>query len=120
MPNPVSLISLFSSLVFSSIKNLFKLKNRKMATPILTPSQVLGNYYLDTRWHLLETAAMLDRAQRGEAAHPEDESMKTDPRAQLLREALDVLASDSAEPNRTERLLMIFTKLDPKNEERKD
>ena len=91
-----------------------------MATSILTPSQVLGNYYLDTRWHLLETAAMLDRAQRGEAAHPEDESMKTDPRVQLLREALDVLASDSAEPNRTERLLMIFTKLDPKNEERKD
>ena len=102
-------------------QNPFQVKyNRKMATSILTPSQVLGNYYLDTRWHLLETAAMLDRAQRGEAAHPEDESMKTDLRAQLLREALDVLASDSAEPNRTERLLMIFTKLDPKNEERKD
>jgi len=93
-----------------------------MTTSILTPSQVLANYYLDTRWHLLETAAMLDRAQRGEAAHPEDASMKTDLRAELLREALNVLASDSPEPNRTERLLMIFTRLDPKQREaeRKD
>lgn len=88
---------------------------------VLSPKRVLDLYYLDTRWHLLEIAAMLDRAQRGEAAVPEDASFSAsnagDLRAKLLREALQVLASDSAEPDRTERLLMLFTKMDPKMRE---
>lgn len=81
---------------------------------ILSPQKALNAYYLDTRWHILEIAAMLDRVQRGEIAYPEDETMKTDLRASILSRALVILASDSPEPNRTERLLTLFTELDPK------
>lgn len=81
---------------------------------ILSPQKVLNAYYLDARWHLLEIGAMLDRAQRGETAFPDEDSMNSDLRAALLREALQLLASDSPEPNRTERLLTLFTRLDPK------
>ncbi len=88
--------------------------NAASAVKILSPQKVLNAYYLDTRWRLLETAAMLDRLQRGEIAYPEDESAKTDLRANILFRALAILASDSAEPNRTERLLTLFTELDPK------
>ncbi len=83
---------------------------------ILSPKQVLNTYYLDTRWHLLEVAAMLDRAQRAETAWSEDDTLKTDLRASLLRQALEILASDSPEPNRAERLLGLFTQLDPKQQ----
>ncbi len=107
----------------------FEATNRNQ---VLTPKRVLDLYYLDVRWHLLEIAAMLDRAQRGAAAHPEDASFSAsnagsgsnsasnsgsnsgDLRAELLREAISLLALDSAEPNRTERLLTLFTKMDPK------
>ncbi len=81
---------------------------------ILSPKQVLNTYYLDARWHLLEVAAMLDRAQRAETAWSEDDVLKTDIRASLLHQALEILASDSQEPNRAERLLHLFTQLDPK------
>ena len=81
---------------------------------ILTPKQVFDMYYLDVRWHLLEVGAMLDRVDRGNAAHPDTAATGTDLRPELLREALAVLASDSPEPNRVERMQNIFTKMDPK------
>lgn len=70
----------------------------------MEPKEILENYYLDTRWHLLEVAAMLDRLQRAGGSQ--------ELRKQLLDEALALLASETAEPNRTERLLNLFSKLD--------
>ncbi|MDO4570508.1 MAG: hypothetical protein Q4D38_09005 [Planctomycetia bacterium] len=84
---------------------------------ILSPKQVLDMYYLDTRWHLMEIGAMLDRAERGAAAHPDDTSLVTDLRAEILREALALLATPSPEPNRAERLGTLFTKLDLRHPE---
>jgi len=87
-------------------------KEGNSSISVLSPQKVLDLYYLDTRWHILEIGAMLDRMQRGEIAHPDDEASRTDLRAELLREALQILASDSREPDRAERLLTLFTKLD--------
>lgn len=103
-----------SSISFRKGKSMTASQKTAGAVKILSPQKVLNAYYLDTRWHLLEVAAMLDRSQRAQLAYPEDETMGTDLRAELLRRALTILASDSPEPNRAERLLTLFTELDPK------
>lgn len=82
---------------------------------ILSPQRVLDLYYLDTRWHLLEIAAMLDRADRSAKVHVDAPSLKSDLRKQLLQEAVNLLADVSFQGNRTERLLEIFSRLDSKN-----
>lgn len=97
------------------------LKNERTSlmtkSEILSPQRVLDLYYLDTRWHLLEIAAMLDRADRGAVAHQDAPSLETDLRMQLLREAIQILATPSFQGNRTERLLEIFSRLDAKNQQ---
>jgi|TARA_B110000444_G_C18418869_1_gene401475 CRISPR/Cas system-associated protein Cas7 (RAMP superfamily) len=77
---------------------------------MLTPKKTLDTYYLEARRDLLEVAAMLDRYDRsveqvGEKA--EDES-----RLNSLLEALALLSEKNhAEANRTEQLLVHFSKV---------
>lgn len=77
---------------------------------MLTPKKTLDTYYLEARRDLLEVAAMLDRYDRsvvqvGEKA--EDES-----RLNSLLEALALLSEKNhAEVNRTEQLLVHFSKV---------
>ena len=84
-----------------------------MESEVLTPKKVLEMYYLDTRWHVLEIAAMLDRLDRSGIAYPDGTAgVENDLRNTILREALELLARPAAEPNRAERLLNLFSRLD--------
>lgn len=76
---------------------------------MLTPKQVLDLNYLEVRCMLVETAASLDRFDRaveasGEAASPAEQAQ-----LDLLYQALSLLAARNAAPNRSERLLQLFT-----------
>lgn len=73
---------------------------------MLTAPQVLDNYYLDARCMLLEIAATLDRFDRAAGS---DEDACHDPRLDRLYEALQVLADRTAPPDRSERLLLLFS-----------
>lgn len=78
------------------------------------PKQVMDLYYLEARCEALEIAATLDRLDRAYAAYPASET--SDLRVILLREALQVLSgSVGQDSSRTERMLKIFSKMDPKN-----
>ena len=63
--------------------------------------ELLDRHYLEVRARLLEVAATLDRIQRaadGDVA---------DPRLQQIRQAIDVLQSDSAD--RAEQIQLLFS-----------
>lgn len=69
---------------------------------MLTKAQVLDRYYLDVRSKIVETAATLDRHDRGDG--------QSDARLAQLYEALRVLAaSEGAQPNRCEQILNLFS-----------
>jgi len=76
---------------------------------MLTPNDVLDNYYLDTRCMLIEIAAFLDRhdhaVERQGGADPDD-------RLDQIYQALTLLADREAAPNRGERLLNLFSEHD--------
>jgi hypothetical protein len=78
---------------------------------MLTADQVLDRYYLDTRCMLIETAALLDRydrsMQRGRGG-----STGADDRLDQIYQALTLLAERDTTPNRSERLLNLFSDLD--------
>jgi hypothetical protein len=75
-----------------------------MSTPTSTPAtaaEILEREFLVVRAKLLETAAAFDRLDRA------DGSVMHDVRYQMLRKAVDVLAS--GEPHRAERLQTLFS-----------
>lgn len=63
--------------------------------------ELLDRHYLEVRARLLEVAATLDRIQR---AADGDEG---DPRLQQIRQAIDLLQSDSAD--RAEQIQLLFS-----------
>jgi hypothetical protein len=69
----------------------------------LPAARAFDQFYLDARSRVLDLAATLDRVGRG--ADPA--VVAADPRARLLRQALEVLLSDA--PNRAEKVQQIFS-----------
>lgn len=69
----------------------------------LPAARALDQFFLDARSRVLDLAATLDRVGRG--ADPA--AAATDPRAALLRQALEVLLSDA--PNRAARVQEVFS-----------
>ncbi|MFO0800331.1 MAG: hypothetical protein U0804_22925 [Gemmataceae bacterium] len=69
----------------------------------LPAARALDQFFLDARSRVLDLAATLDRVGRG--ADPA--AAAADPRAALLRKALEVLLSDA--PNRAEKVQQVFS-----------
>ena len=76
-----------------------------------TALQVLGREYLEARCSLLELAATLDRIDRAHD-HEEGTSEFNDSRLDLLNQAIALLSEKSHIPNRSERMLLLFSDLD--------
>ncbi|HOM15737.1 MAG TPA: hypothetical protein PLQ00_00305 [Thermoguttaceae bacterium] len=74
---------------------------------MLTASEVVEKYFLDARAMLLELAALLDRYDR--ACSQANNSPPEDPRMELLYQALAVIADRKTNPDRVERLLVMFS-----------
>ncbi len=70
--------------------------------------EVVEHYFLETRCALLDIAATLDRLDR--ATQPG--TPVEDPRVQQIYQALERLARRDTTPDRTERLLNLFSDLD--------
>ena len=75
---------------------------------MLTATQVLDEYFLDTRCMLLEIAATLDRRDAARARAP-GESEAGDPRLEKIYRSLAILVDENAGPNRAEQLLSLFS-----------
>lgn len=75
-----------------------------------TALQVLDREYLEARCSLLELAATLDRIDR--ARDEEEAGDFSDSRLELLKQAIDLLSQESHLPNRSERMLLLFSDLD--------
>lgn len=75
---------------------------------MLTSEQVLDRYFLDTRCMLIEIGATLDRYDRAASADQEPLS-ETRPRLEQIYRGLALLADHDAAPNRSERLLQLFS-----------
>lgn len=71
-------------------------------------AELLDMFYLETRCHLLETAAAFDRLERA----PGGAEVFADPRMLRLRRAATLLAESGS--NRTERFLELFSVEDGK------
>ena len=71
-----------------------------------TATELLDREFLDTRCMLIEIAAGLDRIDR---AARRDGGRLQDARLNLIYKALALLAEPSANDNRSEQLLMLFT-----------
>jgi hypothetical protein len=74
--------------------------------PLASPRnavEILDQHYLEVRCKLLEVAATLDRIERAD----DDGRVKRDPRLDLFRQALDILASDGFD--RAERIQLLFS-----------
>ena len=71
-----------------------------------TAEQVLDHEYLEARCMLIEVAGILDRYDRAVTKEGTDGS---DKRLEQLYESLSLLAARNAAPNRSERLLMLFS-----------
>ena len=78
---------------------------------MLTPVEVLGTYFLETRCHLIEIAALLDRLDRAAAAGSPGDPL-ADVRLARIYQSLALLAERETTPDRAERLLNLFTDLD--------
>ncbi|QDT43781.1 hypothetical protein Pan241w_38850 [Gimesia alba] len=75
-----------------------------------TALQVLDREYLEARCSLLEIAAALDRIDR--ASDEEESNDFNDSRLDLLNQAIALLTEKSHLPNRSERMLLLFSDLD--------
>ncbi|QDV51889.1 hypothetical protein [Gimesia fumaroli] len=75
-----------------------------------TALQVLDREYLEARCSLLELAATLDRIDR--ASDEEESNDFNDSRLDLLNQAIALLTEKSHLPNRSERMLLLFSDLD--------
>ena len=76
---------------------------------MLTGKQVLDLNYLDVRCMLVEIAATMDRYDRGVEFGEAKPNAADAERMEKLRQALQLLAAKSAEPNRAERVLLLFS-----------
>jgi|TARA_R110002095_G_scaffold40574_5_gene37431 hypothetical protein len=76
-----------------------------------TALQVLDREYLEARCSLLELAAALDRVDRA-ADHEGSAGEFNDSRLELLKQAMALLSEESHLPNRSERMLLLFSDLD--------
>lgn len=72
---------------------------------MLTAEQVIDQEYLNARCMLIEIAAILDRHDRAATSSPPPR----DGRLEQLCAAIDVLADRDAMPDRSEKLLMLFS-----------
>ena len=72
---------------------------------MLSAPEALDRYFLDVRCALVEVAATLDRIDRGEGTADAA-------RLEQLQDAVALLAADSPAPNRSERMLRLFSDLD--------
>ena len=77
---------------------------------MLTPRQVVDEYYLEVRCKLLEIAAILDRYDR--AVEREGQSPAADPRWEQCRQGLELLNRPHDNPNRAEQMALIFSDQD--------
>ena len=77
---------------------------------MLTADKVLDKYYLEVRCMLIEIAATLDRYDR--ANDEQAGGTARDERLNKVYEALAVLSKPSNTPDRSERLLYMFSDLD--------
>lgn len=79
--------------------------------PQKSARDLLDQYYLEIRCHLLEAAAGFDRIERyietDRKTDPEAAALNDDPRLRRLREALAVLATPGVD--RAERFLNLFS-----------
>ncbi len=73
-----------------------------MAT-LQTARQVLDRHYLELRCGLLDLAAAFDRISRSESS----ELAESDPRMELLKKAIEIVASSG--DDRAERLQLLFS-----------
>ncbi len=74
---------------------------------MLTPKQVIDEYYLEVRCKVLEIAAIMDRYDRAcvrASADPTD-----DPRLAKWRQSLAILNQPQAEANRAEQVALLFS-----------
>ena len=82
---------------------------------MLTTGEVVDTYYLDVRCMLLEIAATLDRLDRadveddGSSVVGRSPDRHTDERIEQIYESLELLAEREATPDRSERLLNLFS-----------
>ena len=74
---------------------------------MLTADEVVDAYYLEVRCMLLEIAATLDRLDR--AASQADPQPGRQAQVERLYQALGLLAERQASPDRSERLLNLFS-----------
>lgn len=65
--------------------------------------ELLDMYFLKARFHLIETAAILDRIERGQ----QSAEAFADPRLQKLIHACDILKNERG--NRAEKFLLLFS-----------
>ncbi len=75
---------------------------------MLSASEVLDRYYLETRCQLLEVAATLDRLDLA-VQRSADIAVADDARLHRLRTTLDMLADRQAMPDRANRVLRLFS-----------
>lgn len=75
---------------------------------MLSASEVLDRYYLETRCQLLEVAATLDRLDLA-LQRSADITVADDARLHRLRTTLDMLADRQATPDRANRVLRLFS-----------
>ncbi len=74
---------------------------------LMNGDQVLDRYFLEVRCKLLDIAAIIDRYER--SAGPGAWSDSTDRRIDRCRAALQALMDPSEQPNRAERIALIFS-----------
>ena len=75
---------------------------------MLSPSQVIDEYYLEVRCKLLEIGAILDRYDRA-VQRTGDHTHDGDERIAKCLEALSVLAKDRSGTNRAEQIALVFS-----------
>lgn len=75
---------------------------------MLTPPQVIDEYYLEVRCKLLEIAAIMDRYDRAKERDP-SAAIDDDPRLAKCRASLEVLLDADTTPNRAEQVALVFS-----------
>lgn len=74
---------------------------------MLSPQQVIDEYYLSFRLKLLEIGAIMDRLDRAAESHGGTHS--EDPRWSRCLQAMELLNDASASPDRAEQIALIFS-----------
>lgn len=88
--------------------------NAQPATSPLTATQLVDEYFIETRNRIIEVAAFLDRIDRADAARAGAATAEQDFRVQALADAINVLAGPG--PNRVREIQTLMS--DPTTEPR--